>query len=57
MFTNKEYANMHSVHDFCNGNGNAAVVEYQQRYSLHRIPHCKTSENVYRTMRKAGFFP
>jgi hypothetical protein len=50
MFTN-EYANMHSIHDFWDGNENAAVVEYQ-RYTLYRIPHRKILENIHRTLRE-----
>jgi hypothetical protein len=54
MFTNKERADMHFVHGFCNGNGMAAVTEYD--YLLRRSPHCKTFENLHRTLRENAFF-
>jgi hypothetical protein len=56
-FTNEEYADMHFVYSFCNGNGRAAVVEYWSRYPLCRIPHQKTFENIHRTLRETDSFP
>jgi len=37
-FSNKEYADMHFVYRFCNGNTSAAVEEYQQHFPWQRIP-------------------
>jgi hypothetical protein len=48
---------MKFVYSFCNGNGRAAVVEYQQWYPLRIIPHKKTFGNVHRTLRETGSFP
>jgi hypothetical protein len=53
IFTNEEYADMHFVYGFCNGNGRAAAVEYQQC----RIRQCKAFENVHGTLRETGSFP
>jgi hypothetical protein len=57
MFTYGEYADMHFVYSFGNGNGRAAVMEYWQRYPLHRIPLGKTFKNPHKTLRKTGSFP
>jgi len=35
----KEYIDMHFVYGFCNRNGKAAVVEYQQYFLNHGAPH------------------
>jgi hypothetical protein len=32
MYTNAEYANIHFVYSFCDGNAAAAAREYQLRY-------------------------
>jgi hypothetical protein len=56
VFKNKEYANMHFIHGFCNGKGRAVVVEYQQR-SRRRIPHGKIFDNMHRTLKETGSFP
>jgi hypothetical protein len=40
MFTNEEYADMHFVYGFYNGNG-AAMVEYRQCYPLCSIRQSK----------------
>jgi hypothetical protein len=47
-FTGEEYAGTHFIYGFCNGNDTAAVVEYQQQYSIFRIANCKTFEDVHR---------
>ena len=47
-----EHANMHFVHDFCNGNGRAAVVEEWKHY-----PQWETFESVYRILMENGSFP
>jgi hypothetical protein len=56
-FTNEGHTDMHFMYNFYNGNGRAAVVEYQQRYPLCRIPHCKTFENVRTALRETTSFP
>lgn len=38
-FTNAEYADIHFVYGFCNGNANAAVQEYRRRFPNRRIPN------------------
>jgi len=32
VFSHVEYCDMHFVYGFCNGNGHAAVEEYQRRF-------------------------
>jgi hypothetical protein len=56
-FTNEEYANMHFIYSFGNGNCRAAVVEYWQQYPLCRIPYDRTFENAHRTLRETGSCP
>jgi hypothetical protein len=51
IFTSEEYAGTHFIYDFCNGSGTAAVVEYQQQYSIFIIANCKTFEDVCRILK------
>jgi hypothetical protein len=37
-FSTEEYANIHFMYDYCDGNTRAAVQEYQWRFPDHRVP-------------------
>lgn len=55
IFTNAEYADMHYVYGFCDGNSNAAVEEYRIRFPNRRVPHSHTFVEVHRRFREHGF--
>lgn len=55
MFTNAEYADIHYVYGFCDGNSNAAVEEYRIRFPNRRVPHSHTFVEVHRRFREHGF--
>jgi hypothetical protein len=42
-----EYAQMHYVYGFGDGNGRASVAKYQQRFPNGRIPHGNVFYNVH----------
>lgn len=46
-FTNQEYAQMHFVYGFCDGNALQAVQEYRRRFPNRRLPHRRVFENVH----------
>jgi hypothetical protein len=53
-FANEEYADMHFVYGFCDGNALAALREYQFRYADWRQPCRRVFETVLRNMRETG---
>lgn len=55
-FTNEEYADMHFIFGFCDGNASAAREEYGRRYPGRRLPHRNTFEGVHRRLRETGSF-
>lgn len=54
-YSNVEYADMHFVYGFCNGNAREAVREYSRRYPNRRLPHYSTFINVHINFREHGF--
>jgi len=55
-FSYEEYADMHFVYGFCNGNTTAAVEEYRLQYPRRRIPDGPVFTRVYH-LREKGSFP
>jgi hypothetical protein len=43
---NEEYAEMHFVNGFCDGNSHAALREYQHRYQDRRLPYGRVLNRV-----------
>ena len=56
-FSYEEYADMHFVYGFCNGNTTAAVEEYWLRYPRRRIPDRRVFTRVPQHLREKGSFP
>jgi len=56
-FSYEEYADMHLVYGFCNGNTTAAVEEYRLRYPRQRIPDRRVFTRVHQHLREKGSFP
>src|SRR5215470_8490081 len=56
-FSYEEYADMHFVYGFCNGNTTAAVEEYRLRYPRRRIPDRRVFTRVHQHLREKGSFP
>ena len=56
-FTNREYADIHFIYGYCNGNARAAVEEYRTRFPARRVPHRQVFYNVHRTLQETGRFP
>lgn len=46
-FTNQEYADMHYVYGFCDGNSVAATREYRLRFPNRRQPQHNVFANVH----------
>lgn len=55
-FTNEEYADMHFVYGYSNGNAAQAQREYARRFPNRRIPERRTFESVHRRLRERGSF-
>jgi hypothetical protein len=51
MYTNAEYADIHFIYGFCDGNAAAAAREYQLRYPDRRHPQRRVFEAVKRRLR------
>jgi hypothetical protein len=51
MCTNAEYANVHFVYGFWDGNAAAAAREYQLRYPDQRLPERSVFEAAHRRLR------
>ena len=56
-FTHEEYSDMVYMYGYCNGSANAAVDEYQRRYSLRRTPNRAVFTNVFHALREFGTLP
>jgi hypothetical protein len=56
MYTNVEYADIHFVYGFCDGNAAAAAREYQLRYPDRRHPERRVFEAVHQRLRETGSF-
>jgi hypothetical protein len=54
MHTNVEYADIHFVYGFRDGNAAAAVREYQLRYPDWRHPERRVFEAVHHRLRETG---
>jgi hypothetical protein len=57
LFFYEEYADMHFVYGFCNGNTTAAVEEDRLRYPRRRIPDRHVFTCVHQHLREKGSFP
>lgn len=53
-FTNAEYADIHYVYGFCDGNSNAAVGEYRTRFPNRRVPNAQVFVDVHRRISEYG---
>lgn len=53
-FTNSEYADMHFVYGFCNGNSRAAVEEYRRRFPNRQIPNRQVFTDLHNRLRETG---
>ncbi|CAH2089549.1 unnamed protein product [Euphydryas editha] len=47
QYTSAEYANMHFIYGFCNGNANRAAALYQERYPNIRHPDYRVFIQVH----------
>jgi hypothetical protein len=56
MYTNAEYADIHFVYGFCDGNAAGVAREYQLRYPDRRHPKRRVFEAVHRRPRETGSF-
>lgn len=54
-FSPEEYADIHFLYGFCDGNSRQAAEEYRRRYPNRRQPHRNVFQTVHRNMRE-GFF-
>lgn len=54
LFTNQEYADIHFVYGYCNGNARHAVREYRRRYPHRRIPSVRVFTNTHRNIVEFG---
>jgi glutaminase len=57
ILTNAEYADKLYNYGFCDGNATAAVKEYHQQFSVHRIPDCSVFSKVFNTLCEHGVLP
>lgn len=53
-FSNQEYAEMHFVYGFCNGNASAAQREYTVRYPGRRIPSTQVFTRLHQRLVERG---
>lgn len=53
-FTNREYANIHFVYGFCNGNSVAAAAEYRMRFPNARHPSPAVFRRVHHLFSENG---
>lgn len=56
-FSNEEYADIHFIYGFCNGNARAAVTEYHRRFPNRRVPDRRVFSNVHRSIKFTGTVP
>ena len=57
VYSHVEYCDMHFVYGFCNGNGRAAVLEYERRFPDRRIPSRRVFTRIHQTLRDTGSLP
>ena len=55
-FTNEEYADMHFVYGFCDGNSRRAEAEYCLRYPLRLSPSRAVFAAIHQKLRETGSF-
>jgi hypothetical protein len=56
MFTNSEYADIHFVYGFCNGNAKSASLEYARRFPERQAPNPRVFSAVHARLRETGSF-
>lgn len=56
-FTTQEYADIHYIYGFCDGNSAAAAREYALRFPNRRIPDRRVFQGVHNHLREYGTFP
>lgn len=54
LFTNAEYADIHFIYGFCNGNSEEASREYARRFPNRRRPDAQVFANTHRHFRESG---
>jgi hypothetical protein len=57
IVTSTEYADMLYVYAFCDGSATAAVEEYWQRFSMHKIRAHRVFYKVFNTLCERGKLP
>ena len=53
-FSNEEYADIHYVYGFCDGNAEASVREYGRRFPARRLPNAQVFIDTHRRFRELG---
>ncbi|KAG8301312.1 hypothetical protein J6590_056782 [Homalodisca vitripennis] len=53
-FTTREYADMHFIYGFCDGNARAAQREYQARYPDRRLPSHSVFSRLHQRLVEGG---
>lgn len=56
QFSNEEFADMHFVYGFCNGNASDARREYHIRFPNRHLPSDKTFTQVHQRLKETGSF-
>jgi len=49
VYSHVEYCDMLFVYGFCNGNGRAAVLEYERRFPHRRMPSRHVFTRIHQT--------
>ena len=55
-YTNEEYADIHFIYGFCNGNTRLAADEYRRRYPDRKHPGREVFLRVHQRLRDTGSF-
>ncbi|KAK5649221.1 hypothetical protein RI129_000250 [Pyrocoelia pectoralis] len=56
-FTTREYADIHYIYGFCDGNSVAAAREYGLRFPNRRLPDRRVFQRVHNYLCEHGTFP
>jgi hypothetical protein len=55
-FSNAEFADMHFVYGFCDGNSSAAMREYRRRFPNRRVPSKNVFTRLHQRLKETGSF-
>lgn len=55
-YSNEEFADIHFIYGYCNGNARQAALEYANRFPNRRAPNRQTFQNVHTRLRERGQF-